>query len=210
MVPEFSVPVALSFTWRDSSLVPKVGWQLLEFQGAGGHPGEERNRRRGWPQEVVDMFTTILNDIRRALRTLLKSPAFIVAIVMGVFPSDGRGQVVELASEVEAREIAFAKTMADRDLEAFLTFVSPEAVFFAGNDPLRGRDAIAQGWAPFFEGAAAPFSWHPDVVEVLESGRLALSSGLVRGPSGEEVGRFNSIWRKGEDGQWRVVFDKGS
>jgi ketosteroid isomerase-like protein len=88
-----------------------------------------------------------------------------------------QGQVDGSAAEVEAREIAFAKTMADRDLDAFLSFVSPEAVFFNGNDPLRGRDAIERGWARFFEGPDAPFSWHPDVVQVLESGRLALSSG---------------------------------
>jgi len=138
------------------------------------------------------------------------SPVFLVVLALSVCPSAGRGQVEGLAAEVEAREIAFAKTMADRDLDAFLTFVSPEAIFFNGNEPLRGRDVIAQSWAPFFEGAAAPFSWHPDVVEVLDSGRLALSSGPVRGASGEEVGRFNSIWRKNADGQWRVVFDKGS
>jgi ketosteroid isomerase-like protein len=100
--------------------------------------------------------------------------------------------------------------MADRDLEAFLTFVSPEAIFFNGNEPLRGRDAVALAWGPFFQGPEAPFSWHPDLVEVLESGQLALSSGPVRAPSGEEVGRFNSIWRKDPDGQWRVIFDKGS
>ena len=138
------------------------------------------------------------------------SPGLLVVLALGVCPSALRGQVDGSAAEVEAREIAFAKTMADRDLDAFLTFVSPEAIFFSGNEPLRGRDAIAQGWAPFFEGAAAPFSWHPDVVEVLESGRLALSSGPVRGASGEVVGRFNSIWRKDRDGRWRVVFDKGS
>ena len=119
-------------------------------------------------------------------------------------------QVEAPASEVQAREIAFAKTMADRDFDAFLSFISPEAIFFNGNDPLRGRDAIGQGWAAFFDGAAAPFSWHPDVVEVLGSGRLALSSGPVRNPSGAVVGRFNSIWRKDADGQWRVIFDKGS
>ena len=138
------------------------------------------------------------------------SVASLVVLATSVFPSVGRGQVDGAAAEVEAREIAFAKTMEDRDLDAFLTFVSPEAIFFNGNEPLRGRDAIARGWASFFEGAAAPFSWQPDVVEVLESGRLALSSGPVRGASGEEVGRFNSIWRKDADGQWRVVFDKGS
>ena len=121
-----------------------------------------------------------------------------------------QGQVAGPAAEVEAREIAFAKTMADRDLDAFLSFVSPEAIFFNGNEPLRGRDAIGRGWARFFEGPDAPFSWHPDVVQVLESGRLALSSGPVLGASGEQIGRFNSIWRKDADGQWRVVFDKGS
>jgi ketosteroid isomerase-like protein len=121
-----------------------------------------------------------------------------------------QGQAASLAAEVEAREIAFAKTMADRDFEAFLTFISPEAIFFAGNEPLRGREAVGAAWRAFFEGESAPFSWHPDLVEVLESGTLALSSGPVRGPDGQEVGRFNSIWRLDDDGIWRVIFDKGS
>ncbi|MBT8398699.1 MAG: nuclear transport factor 2 family protein [Gemmatimonadetes bacterium] len=137
--------------------------------------------------------------------------SFWVVLALSVFPSVSNGQTVESdVEEVKAREIAFAKTMADRDLDAFLTFVSPEAIFFAGNQPLRGRDAVAQAWGPFFQAPTPPFSWHPDVVEVLESGQLALSSGPVLGPTGEQVGRFNSIWRKDADGQWRVVFDKGS
>ena len=119
-------------------------------------------------------------------------------------------QVETAASEVEAREIAFAKTMADRDFDAFLGFISPEAVFFSGNKPITGRDAVGKAWAKYFEGDTAPFSWQPDVVEVLESSRLALTSGPVRAVSGEIIGRFNSIWRRDEDGQWRVVFDKGS
>ena len=120
------------------------------------------------------------------------------------------GQAAGPADEVKGREIAFAKTMADRDFDAFLTFISPEAIFFDGPAPLRGREAIGAGWRAFFEGAKAPFSWEPDLVEVLESGELGLSSGPVRSPSGEVIGRFNSIWRKETDGQWRVVFDKGS
>ncbi|MSR20684.1 MAG: nuclear transport factor 2 family protein [Gemmatimonadetes bacterium] len=100
--------------------------------------------------------------------------------------------------------------MADRDFTAFLTFVSPEAVFFNGNEPLRDREVIEGAWASFFEGPTASFSWNPNVVQVLESGELALTSGPVRDPSGAEVGRFNSIWRRDADGQWRIVFDKGS
>jgi len=47
-------------------------------------------------------------------------------------------------------------------------------------------------------------------VVVLESGRLALSSGPVTTADGQSAGRFNSVWRKDDDGVWRVVFDKGS
>jgi len=112
--------------------------------------------------------------------------------------------------EVRAREVAFAKTMADRDLDAFLSFVAPDAVFFNGNEPLRGVDAVEEAWRPFFEGGTPPFSWGPDLVQVLESGNLAISSGPVVGADGEAAGRFNSIWRKDSDGRWRVVFDKGS
>jgi ketosteroid isomerase-like protein len=138
------------------------------------------------------------------------SLVFLLAFALSGCSPDSTVDIDASAAEVKAREIAFAKTMADRDLDAFRTFISPEAIFFSGNDPLRGHDAIAKAWAPLFEGEAAPFAWHPDVVEVLESGRLALSSGPIRGPSGEELGRFNSTWRKDADGQWRVVFDKGS
>ncbi len=112
--------------------------------------------------------------------------------------------------QVFAAERAFAKSMADRDLEAFSGFVAEEAIFFSAEVPLRGKPAVVAGWTPFFEGEAAPFSWEPDQVEVVESGTLALSTGLVRSPDGEVVSRFNSIWRLEEPGVWRVVFDKGS
>lgn len=107
-------------------------------------------------------------------------------------------------------ERAFATTMADRDLEAFSTFLSDEAVFFAGTKVLRGRQQVTQAWAAYFTESAPPFSWHPDQVVVLESGTLALSTGPVIDPSGQVVGRFNSIWRLEAPGAWKIVFDKGS
>lgn len=114
----------------------------------------------------------------------------------------------ELAAQVRAAETAFAKTMADRDHAAFSTFVADEAIFF-GRSALRGKAAIAAGWKPFYEGPAAPFSWEPATVEVLDSGKLAMSSGPVRDPQGQQISTFSSIWRREPDGKWRVVFDKG-
>jgi ketosteroid isomerase-like protein len=116
---------------------------------------------------------------------------------------------VDLVARVRAAEAGFAKTMADRDLEAFKSFLDQEAIFFSGAGSTHGADAIAGAWAPFFEGEDAPFSWKPEEVQVLGSGKLALSSGPVYGSTGERIGSLNSIWRLDEDGQWKVVFDKG-
>jgi ketosteroid isomerase-like protein len=113
-----------------------------------------------------------------------------------------------LAAAVRAREIAFAKTMADRDHAAFGSFVADEALFM-GRTALRGRQAVIEGWKPYFEGSQAPFSWTPERVEVVASGTLAISSGPVLDPRGQRVGTFNSTWRREKDGEWRVVIDIG-
>ena len=113
-------------------------------------------------------------------------------------------------AEVWAAELAFAQSMADRDLAAFGQLVAEEAIFFAGTTALRGKSKVIEAWAAFFKDPLPPFSWEPDQVEVLDSGNLALSTGPVRDPSGKVIARFNSIWRLESVGKWRVVFDKGS
>jgi ketosteroid isomerase-like protein len=125
-------------------------------------------------------------------------------------PLPGPGSRAELTRSVEATERAFAKTMADRDFERFTAFLSDEAIFFSGAEPLRGKREIAERWSRFFQGAEAPFSWEPDRVEVLDSGTLALSTGPVKDAHGKLVARFSSIWRQKPPGVWRIVFDRGS
>jgi ketosteroid isomerase-like protein len=110
--------------------------------------------------------------------------------------------------EVRNTELAFARSMADRDLSAFARHLSADAVFFNGSQVLRGAPAVSAAWKPRFLGAKPPFSWKPDHVEVLASGGLALSTGPVIS-DGKIVGRFNSIWRLEAPHTWRIVFDKG-
>jgi ketosteroid isomerase-like protein len=112
-----------------------------------------------------------------------------------------------LTEQVRRAEIAFAKTMADRDHAAFTSFLAEEAVFAGPNRVFRGIQEVSAGWKRFYEGPRAPFSWAPDQVHVLDSGTLALSSGPVRDPSGKRVGTFNSIWRREAGGSWKVVID---
>ena len=65
-------------------------------------------------------------------------------------------------------------------------------------------------WKDLYKAGPAPFAWDPDQVVVLDSGDLALSTGKVTDASGKVLVRCNSIWRRQRNGQWQVVFDKGS
>jgi ketosteroid isomerase-like protein len=125
-----------------------------------------------------------------------------------VVPTADQVALGDLRRKVMETERAFATSMADRDLDAFASYVSEEAVFF-GQETLRGRAEVVDGWRGFFDGPDAPFSWDPEQVELLSSRTLAHSSGPVLDANGERVGTFNSVWRLEEDGRWRVVFDKG-
>ena len=115
-----------------------------------------------------------------------------------------------LQAQVFAAERAFARSMAERKHDDFVRWLADDTLFFDGKAPLRGKAAVAQAWKTFYDGAAAPFSWEPDQVEVIGDGTLAHSTGLVRNPAGQAVARFNSVWRQEAPGVWRIVIDKGS
>jgi ketosteroid isomerase-like protein len=135
----------------------------------------------------------------------------VVAVALVCLTQTPRAQVdtTTLANQVRDTERAFAKTMADRDHAAFASFLADEAIFMGEGPALRGKQAVATGWKRLYDGPRAPFSWEPEVVEVIDSGTLALSSGPVRDPQGKRVGTFNSIWRRDANGAWKIVFDKG-
>lgn len=119
-----------------------------------------------------------------------------------------QAQVQNATAQVVMTERAFAATMADRNFKGFLTFLSPDAIFFSGNSVEHGPAEIAEQWAPYFQGLRAPFSWEPDHVDVLADGKLALSTGPLL-QRGKIVGRFDSVWRLEAPNTWRIVFDKG-
>jgi ketosteroid isomerase-like protein len=153
---------------------------------------------------------------------LLPALALLLAAVLPAQPSfAGHGTVVHRApapptaqalaaqaEEVRATEAAFARTMAARDFAAFSAFIAPDAVF-VDEPTLRGAEAVRAGWKPLFEGPKAAFSWEPGTVEVLGSGGLAMSYGPVFNAKGERISTFYSVWRRGPDGHWRIIFDHG-
>jgi ketosteroid isomerase-like protein len=113
-----------------------------------------------------------------------------------------------LTDQVRATEIAFAKTLADRDVRTFRQMIAPDVIWLA-DVPLRGPDAVLTRWQKFFDAPTPPFSWTPELVEVQQGGKLALSTGPVFDPAGKRVGTYTSIWRREASGEWKIIFDRG-
>ena len=65
-----------------------------------------------------------------------------------------------LAGQVRATEIAFAKTLADRDVKTFTSMIAPDVIWLA-DVPLRGPAEVLKNWQKFFDAAKPPFSWAP-------------------------------------------------
>lgn len=127
---------------------------------------------------------------------------------------DGDGE--DLRRAVACAEIAFALSVEERDKDAFAELIHPDARF-VGDGVSRGREAVVDAWSVFFTADGPRLSWRPMIVEVLDSGDLALSRGPYRlqavaddGSAIEQWGTFNSTWQRQADGRWQVVFDAGS
>ena len=116
--------------------------------------------------------------------------------------------LAELTEQVRATEIAFAKTLADRDAKTFTSMIAPDVIWLA-DKPLRGPAEVLTNWQKFFDAPMAPFSWAPEIVEVQEGGKLALSTGPVTNAEGKRVGTYTSIWRREKSGKWLIIFDRG-
>ncbi len=113
----------------------------------------------------------------------------LLALLSFAAPVAFAEDLAALTEQVRATEIAFAKTLADQ--------------------PLRGPDQVLTRWQKFFDAPQPPFSWRPEIVEVQQGGKLALSTGPVLDPAGKRIGTYTSIWRRESTGAWKIIFDRG-
>jgi len=79
-------------------------------------------------------------------------------LLAGCAASPQRASVEALRQQVVDTERGFAKSMAERNHSAFMSFLSDEAIFFTGPTPIRGKQAVAEAWKRFYEKPDAPFS----------------------------------------------------
>lgn len=119
--------------------------------------------------------------------------------------------------EVWARELGFARSVVEHDAAAFAGHVDEHAVFGAGSPvPTRGRETIVRDWARIIAGDGMRLSWYPTRVTISDAADVAWSSGPALfehlapdAPPRYSIGAFDSLWRRGADGEWRVLYDDG-
>jgi ketosteroid isomerase-like protein len=146
-------------------------------------------------------------------------PLLAALLALAALAAQARpGATVSARCEVWQRELSFARTVERHDAAAFAEHVDADAVFDANTaHPLRGRAAILRRWAPIIAGKAVRLRWYPAWVVLAGDPATALSSGpalvedLTPGASPRYLLlSFSTVWHRGADGAWRVMFDGGS
>jgi ketosteroid isomerase-like protein len=146
---------------------------------------------------------------------------FPVGVAVGGTPASAAASAGPVLTDTEcavfARELSFAKSVADHDAKAFADHVGADAAFDAGGaTPTRGRAAIVHAWAPIVEGKGVRLEWYPVRTTIGGVGDIAWSTGpaLIERLASDAtphylLGQFRSVWHRDADGAWRVLFDDG-
>lgn len=100
--------------------------------------------------------------------------------------------------------------------EAFHQYLANDAVQLPARlNPIFGRDSIYQSMKN--SGDDYILQWMPRSAEVAESGDLGYTWGLYtitwqdeNGDTLSSFGKYLNVWRKQEDGCWKVVVDMGN
>ena len=81
---------------------------------------------------------------------------------------------------------------------------------------VEGRAEI-RAFMATLDGPGLSLSWAPDHADMAASGDLGWTTGTYvarnvapDGTASEDRGRYVSIWRKDEDGRWKVIMDLGN
>ncbi len=140
-----------------------------------------------------------------------------VATTAAGLPARTAAKMSTAECAVWARELSFAQSVAVHDTASFAAHLEDGAAFSAESpQPLRGRATIASHWARLVEGKQLLLSWYPTrttiggVADIASSNGPALYEDLR--PSANprfSIGAYHSVWHRGKDGIWRILFDDG-
>ncbi len=134
--------------------------------------------------------------------------------VVGCAPESG--EPIDLDAErLAILEADRAWSETPPDVEAFVSVFADGGRFLPPEAPeAHSREAIQEAVSGMFSLPGFSLSWSPNFAGVSQAGDLGYSIGAfeftaddAEGNPVTRNGKYTSVWRKQEDGQWKVVSD---
>jgi uncharacterized protein (TIGR02246 family) len=116
---------------------------------------------------------------------------------------------------IRAAGLHLAQAAQSKDLDACMSFYVDDPVLFVPGAPaVLGRDALRQAFQGFLGAQALKLETSGLMIDVAQSGDLALERGSYRntitdakGKTTTETGKLVLVWKKQADGSWKIAAD---
>ncbi len=152
------------------------------------------------------------------LRLLLATTLALAACRPPVaLPTRTPGNDTGLQDELFAADRAYARAVADSGLAAWVARFAPD-IAKPGNGGLillRGIDPVAGNDKSLFADATRLLTWEPTDAVAYADRRTGVTVGrsaVVRRSARTDTlsrGRYMTLWRKQDDGTWKILLDTG-
>ncbi|MDH3498223.1 MAG: DUF4440 domain-containing protein [Gemmatimonadota bacterium] len=137
-------------------------------------------------------------------------------MVLALTACTGAGTTATVDDLLEA-DRAFAQATAERGVEGWVSYFAADGIQFRQAEPVIGHDAIRAFMEPAFQDPNFSLTWEPVSGELSASGDLGYTRGrfesrgsLPDGTVASGAGSYVTIWRRMEDGTWKVAVDIGN
>jgi ketosteroid isomerase-like protein len=147
-------------------------------------------------------------------------PLLLIAAVLTVVfavPHATPGSTKDNADTLRQLEADFMKATAEHGSQGYISYYADDAVEVPNGEGLiHGKANIAKTMA-FLDDKTNHLTWTPVGADIAASGDLGYTYGTYeftsKGKDGKPVvdhGKYTSIWKKQQDGSWKVVLDMGN
>jgi uncharacterized protein (TIGR02246 family) len=139
----------------------------------------------------------------------------ILPVVVVAFVAVSAG-AVDSADVIKQADLAFCEATRTRGLEGWMSFFADDAVLVQHQPPVHGREALRVHYQGLFAQKDLDFRWTPQHAELFRAGTLGYTSGRYtmsfsrEGKQVTRTGSYLTVWKKGSDGEWKVLSDFGS
>jgi ketosteroid isomerase-like protein len=110
----------------------------------------------------------------------------------------------------------FNKATQEKRAEGWLAYFALDEAALP-DPPTVGKQAITDRYQKMFGNPDFKLSWDPTKAEVFPGDKMGYTTGKYvarfknkEGKAMESTGRYLTVWRKQDDGSWKIVTDAGS